>query len=86
MGLAALIALTFLLAVNQIVVKEVNPGLQPVFFAKARSALENGFVYAWLKYSGLCDRRLWADLGPVFPSTRCLPSSFAACACSCPWT
>ncbi|WP_235815739.1 hypothetical protein [Cypionkella psychrotolerans] len=45
-GLAALIAVTFLLAVNQIVVKEVNHGLQPVFFAGARSALAIVFVFA----------------------------------------
>lgn len=63
-GLAALIAVTFLLAINQIVVKEVNRGLQPVFFAGARSVLAIVFVYAWLKYRGLWDRIRWADLGP----------------------
>lgn len=63
-GLAALIAVTFLLAVNQIVVKEVNRGLQPVFFAGLRSALAIVFVYAWLKYRGLWDRIRIADLGP----------------------
>jgi drug/metabolite transporter (DMT)-like permease len=63
-GLAALIAVTFLLAVNQIVVKEVNRGLQPVFFAGLRSALAIVFVYAWLKYRGLWDRIKIADLGP----------------------
>lgn len=63
-GLAALIAVTFLLAINQIVVKEVNRGLQPVFFAGARSVLAIVFVYAWLKYRGLWDRIRLADLGP----------------------
>ena len=63
-GLAALIAVTFLLAVNQIVVKEVNRGLQPVFFAGLRSALAIVFVYAWLKYRRLWDRIKIADLGP----------------------
>lgn len=63
-GLAALIAVTFLLAINQIVVKEVNRGLQPVFFAGARSVLAIVFVYAWLKYRGFWDRIRWADLGP----------------------
>ena len=43
-GLAALLGVTLLLAINQIVVKEVNHGLQPVFFAGARSALAIVFV------------------------------------------
>lgn len=63
-GLAALIAVTFLLAVNQIVVKEVNHGLQPVFFAGLRSALAVVFVFGWLKFRGLWGRVRWADLGP----------------------
>lgn len=63
-GLAALIAVTFLLAVNQIVVKEVNHGLQPVFFAGARSALAVVFVFGWLKVRGLWGRVRWDDLGP----------------------
>ena len=63
-GLAALIAVTLLLAINQIVVKEVNTGLQPVFFAGARSALAIVFVYGWLKYRGLWQRIRIADLGP----------------------
>eukprot|EP01031_Cornospumella_fuschlensis_P013852 gene13852-16927_t len=32
-GLSALLAVALLLAFNQIIVKEVNQGLQPVFFA-----------------------------------------------------
>jgi len=63
-GLAALIAVTLLLAVNQIVVKEVNRGLQPVFFAGLRSALAVVFVYGWLRYRGLRGRIRLADLGP----------------------
>ena len=38
-GLGALGAVTLLLAFNQIIVKEVNSGIQPVFFAGLRSAL-----------------------------------------------
>jgi drug/metabolite transporter (DMT)-like permease len=64
LGLVILIAVTFLLAVNQIVVKEVNHGLQPVFFAGLRSALAAVFVFGWLKFRGLSDRVRWADLGP----------------------
>ena len=47
-GLGALLAVTLLLAVNQIMVKWVNAGLQPVFFAGARSALAVVFVGGWM--------------------------------------
>lgn len=63
-GFGALIAVALLLAFNQIIVKEVNSGIQPVFFAGLRSALAVGFVWAWLVYRGLWDRVRWADLGP----------------------
>lgn len=62
-GLAALLGVTLLLAVNQIIVKEVNTGLQPVFFAGARSALATVFVWGWLQYRGLWGRVRLADLG-----------------------
>ncbi|NTT85207.1 DMT family transporter [Tabrizicola fusiformis] len=63
-GFAALLGVTLLLAVNQIIVKEVNQGLQPVFFAGARSALATIFVWAWLRHRGLWGRVTLADLGP----------------------
>lgn len=63
-GLAALLGVTLLLAVNQILVKEVNTGLQPVFYAGARSALAAVFVGGWLWYRGLLGRVRLADLGP----------------------
>lgn len=63
-GLAALIGVTLLLAFNQIIVKEVNTGLQPVFFAGARSALAVVFVWGWLRWRGLTGRVRMADLGP----------------------
>jgi drug/metabolite transporter (DMT)-like permease len=47
-GLAMLLGVQFLLAVNQILIKFVNDGLQPVFFAGLRSFLAIGFVWAWL--------------------------------------
>lgn len=47
-GAGALIGVTLLLAVNQILVKFVNQGLQPVFFAGLRSALGAVFVGLWL--------------------------------------
>ena len=51
-GLVALIAVTLLLAFNQIIINVVIHGLQPVFFAGARSArasvvVAGGFI-AWL--------------------------------------
>lgn len=63
-GLGTLVAVALLLAFNQIIVKEVNSGIQPVFFAGLRSALAVVFVWAWLAYRGLLDRVRWADLGP----------------------
>ncbi len=62
-GLGALGAVTALLAVNQIIVKEVNTGLQPVFFAGLRSALAVVFVWGWLWYRGLLGRVKMADFG-----------------------
>lgn len=64
LGLGALLAVTLLLAINQVLVKEVNTGLQPVFFAGARSALAVVFVAGWLWYRGLLNRLRWSDLGP----------------------
>lgn len=47
-GAVALLGVTLLLAANQIMVKFVNAGLQPVFFAGLRSVLGALFVWAWL--------------------------------------
>lgn len=63
-GFSALFAVALLLAVNQIIVKEVNQGIQPVFFAGLRSALAVVFVWGWLRFRGLTDRLRWADLAP----------------------
>ncbi len=63
-GFAALISVTLLLAVNQIIVKHVSHGLQPVFFAGARSALAIVFVGIWLWWRGLWPRVKLADLAP----------------------
>ncbi|AWD20622.1 DMT family transporter [Fuscovulum blasticum] len=51
-GLALLLGVQALLAFNQIIVKVVNVGLQPVFFAGLRSALAIGFVWGWLVWRG----------------------------------
>ena len=63
-GIAALLAVSTLLAFNQIIVKYVNHGLQPVFFAGLRSALAVPFVGAWLWYRGLSGRVTIRDLAP----------------------
>ncbi len=47
-GGAMVVGVMLLLAFNQIIVKVVNAGLQPVFFAGLRSALAIFFVWAWL--------------------------------------
>lgn len=51
-GLVALLSVQFLFAFNQIIVKTVNEGLQPVFFAGLRSALAVVFVALWLWSQG----------------------------------
>jgi len=63
-GAPVLLGITLLLAVNQIIIKEVNTGLQPVFFAGLRSVLAVGFVTAWLAWQGRPPHRLREDLGP----------------------
>jgi drug/metabolite transporter (DMT)-like permease len=51
-GVAMLLGVQGLLAVNQVIIKLVNEGLQPVFFAGLRSLLAVGFVWAWLVWKG----------------------------------
>ena len=51
-GVFALLAVQFLFAFNQIIVKTVNAGLQPVFFAGLRSAVAIFFVALWLWVRG----------------------------------
>ena len=62
-GLTALLAVQVLLAVNQIIIKLVNAGLQPVFFAGLRSLLAIGFVWAWLAWRGRPPRLRRESLG-----------------------
>ena len=63
-GLAMLLGVQGLLAVNQLSIKVVNAGLQPVFFAGLRSALAILFVYGWLRWRGRPPRLTRAALGP----------------------
>ena len=63
-GAAVLLGVTLLLAFNQIIVKIVNTGLQPVFFAGLRSALAIFFVWGWLVYRRRPPRLHRAAWGP----------------------
>jgi len=63
-GVSALFAVALLLAFNQIIVKWVNAGLQPVFFAGLRSALAVGFVGLWLWWRGRPPRLRREHLAP----------------------
>ncbi|MGL4321898.1 MAG: DMT family transporter [Paracoccaceae bacterium] len=52
-GAAVLLGVTLLFAVNQLIIKITNQGLQPVFFAGMRSVLAVVFVAAWMRYRGI---------------------------------
>lgn len=62
-GFAALLGVTLLLGANQIMVKLINQGLQPVFFAGLRSVLGLGSVWLWLWFRGRPPVLRRADLG-----------------------
>lgn len=62
-GLGALLGVTIFFSLNQILIKEVNHGFQPVFFAGLRSLLAVAFVGGWLWWRGLSARLRWGDLG-----------------------
>ena len=63
-GIAMLLGVQGLLAFNQVIIKLVNEGLQPVFFAGLRSLLAVGFVWAWLAWKGRRPRLKREVLGP----------------------
>jgi drug/metabolite transporter (DMT)-like permease len=63
-GGAMLVGVALLLAFNQIIVKFVNTGLQPVFFAGLRSALAVFFVWGWLVWRKRPPRLNRAAFGP----------------------
>ena len=62
-GVIALLAVQFLFAFNQIIVKTVNAGLQPVFFAGLRSTLAILFLALWMWFRGRPPRLLRESLG-----------------------
>lgn len=61
-GVCALLAVQLLFAFNQIIIKTVNDGLQPVFFAGLRSVLAVVFVAAWLWLRGRPPKLEWATV------------------------
>ena len=61
-GVCALLAVQLLFAFNQIIIKIVNEGLQPVFFAGLRSVLAAVFVAVWLWLRGRPAQLAWATL------------------------
>lgn len=63
-GASALIAFALLLAFNQVVIKVVNEGLQPAFFAGIRSLGGALCVWVWIKFRG---RRLDFQPGTIVP-------------------
>jgi drug/metabolite transporter (DMT)-like permease len=52
-GAAGLVGFALLLAFNQVIIKVVNGGFQPVFFAGLRSGLAILFIYGWIRFRGI---------------------------------
>jgi drug/metabolite transporter (DMT)-like permease len=51
-GAVGLVGVTLLLAYNQVLIKFLNTGFQPVFLAGLRSLLAVGCIYAWMRFRG----------------------------------
>ncbi len=51
-GAVALVLFALLLAFNQVVIKVVNEGLQPAFFAGVRSVAAAVIVWGWIRLNG----------------------------------
>lgn len=62
-GGSVLLGISLLLALNQISVKFVSAGLQPVFLAGLRSLLAIIFVWGWMAFKGRPPRLRRASLG-----------------------
>lgn len=63
-GAITLILFALLLAFNQVVIKVVTDGLQPIFFAGIRSAGATICVWLWIKFNG---RALDFQSGTILP-------------------
>ncbi len=66
-GVGLLIAVSLLFAFNQVVVKWVNQGLQPVFFAGLRSAGAVVCIWGWMLWNGRPLRFLPGTIGAGLP-------------------
>jgi len=55
-GVVSLVGFSALLGFNQVVIKVVNDGLQPVFMAGLRSLGAALLLYAWMRWSGIALR------------------------------
>lgn len=62
-GALSLTGFSAFLAFNQIVIKLVNAGLQPVFFAGLRSLIALGALWLWMRLRGRAPRLDRADAG-----------------------
>ncbi len=71
-GAAGLIGFAVLLAFNQVLIKVVNDGFQPVFFAGLRSAIAVLCIFFWMRFRGrplrFAPGSVWAGLliGVIF--------------------
>ena len=78
-GALMLVLFAMFFALNQVVIKWVNGGLQPVFFAGVRSLGAVVCVWAWMRMNGRPLRvepgTVWAGLPLVWP----LPLNFYFC-------
>lgn len=63
-GFTAMLAVTFLLASGQVLVKLTVVGIQPVFLAGLRSLLSIFFLLAWMAWMGRMPRNLRQDFWP----------------------
>jgi drug/metabolite transporter (DMT)-like permease len=52
LGAAALVGMALLFAINQVSIKLLNTGFQPVFLAGLRSCLALVCIYAWMRFRG----------------------------------
>ncbi|CAN1532558.1 RhaT Permeases of the drug/metabolite transporter (DMT) superfamily [Paracoccaceae bacterium] len=75
-GGSVLLGVSLLLALNQIGVKIVNAGLQPVFYAGLRSVLAVFFVWGWLAYKGRPPRIKAESVGPGLLIGVCFAAEF----------
>lgn len=75
-GAVSLTGFALFLAINQVVIKLVNEGLQPAFFAGARSALAVLCLWAFMAWRGRPPRLSRAMAGPGLLIGLCFSAEF----------